>query len=53
MIGRIRVDSGRSEDSGYLAVPTDEMQLGIVCENINDASLFEADILGQTLTFKA
>lgn len=49
-IGRIRVDSEATEVIGYLAYET---PFADVRENINEASVFEADILGQTLRFKA
>lgn len=50
MIGRIRVDSETPEARGYLVY---EEPFADVRNNINEASVFEADISGQTLTFKA
>ncbi|KAG8913825.1 hypothetical protein FRC00_001498 [Tulasnella sp. 408] len=50
MIGRIRVDSEAPEVRGYLVY---EKAFADVRENINEASVFEADISGQAVTFKA
>ncbi|KIO16579.1 hypothetical protein M407DRAFT_33773 [Tulasnella calospora MUT 4182] len=53
MVGRIRVDRETPKARGYLTVPKGGLSLGSVYANINEASIFEADILGGTLTFKA
>lgn len=50
MIGCIRVDSEAPEVEGWLVC---EKAFATVSKNLNEASVFEADILGQTLTFKA
>ncbi|KIO17958.1 hypothetical protein M407DRAFT_32372 [Tulasnella calospora MUT 4182] len=50
MIGHIRLASEVSNCVGYLTVPETWPRLGVVCANINEASVFEADILGRTLT---
>ncbi|KIO17955.1 hypothetical protein M407DRAFT_32370 [Tulasnella calospora MUT 4182] len=50
MIGRIRVDSEVPNRRGYLTVPKTVLTRGRFCATINEASVFEADILGRTLT---
>ncbi|KIO17957.1 hypothetical protein M407DRAFT_164141 [Tulasnella calospora MUT 4182] len=52
MVGRIRVDRETPKDIGYLNLPKGGSGLGTFCANINEASVFEADILGRTLTVK-
>ncbi|KIO26447.1 hypothetical protein M407DRAFT_24294 [Tulasnella calospora MUT 4182] len=51
IIGRIRVDSEEPEYRGYLTVPIGKSGLGMVCENINEASVFEGE--EESLVIKA
>lgn len=49
LVGRIRVDSKGSDKQRYLKILSTGTAFGVLCENIQEARVFEVDISDQTL----